>query len=133
METIELYKIVYWVVKKAQKIQKRQFINNPEMYAWSLLIPEPQHTKDKMAFALCKSVSQSSNIGLELYFGEEVYHEDLVNAKINASNLLDIEPQLVHKNKDGKNFAQLGGIIRFYLKDYNGLTKEHQILLESIK
>ena len=133
MKSTELYKIVYLIVKKALKNDDPKFETVSNMYAWAQLIPASEGVREKMADALCTSVSQSTHIGLESFFKECVYLEDLSEAINNKAILERLKDQLNRKDADGKSYTILGQIIRDNFKGRLTLNEEDQVLLESIK
>jgi hypothetical protein len=123
----ELYPLVYHVVKQAQKTDKQVFKNCAEMFSWSLKIPKPNAVSAEVAEALCTSVSQSGRIGLELYFPEKVYLEDLIK-----TNTKDKIEKLLKWEEGGKSFGQLGAIVRDIFTGPLVLTANQKVILENI-
>lgn len=103
----DLYPLVYRIVTRAQK-QNLNLKNHITYYNWSLRIPNPSKVSDDLSNALCSSVSSSLVIGLEIYFQEMVYIDDLEATKLSPQ----LNYLLSEKKADGINFGILGEIIR---------------------
>lgn len=123
----ELYPLVYHIVKQAQKTNKQVYKNCSEMFDWSLRIPKPDSVTEEVAEALCTSVSQSGRIGLELYFKEKVFLEDLITTKLN-----DKADYFLRSEEEGQQFSTLGNIVRSILNGPLVLTPIQINLLEGL-
>lgn len=103
----ELYPLVFQIVKRAQK-ENPKLKNYTIYYDWSTHIPEPSKVSEDLANALCTSVSHSANYGLEIYFQERVYENDLLITKTGDS----IKYMLENLDENGNKYQTLGSIVR---------------------
>jgi hypothetical protein len=123
----ELYPLVFQIVKRAQK-------ENPKLksytiyYGWSTRIPEPSKVSEDLASALCTSISHSANYGLEIYFQERVYENDLLITKTVDS----IKYLLENLDENGNKYQTLGFIVRKVFSGRMVLDSEDLKLLSSI-
>jgi hypothetical protein len=107
MNGITLYPLVYRIVKRAQK-ENLSLKNLSSYFDWSLRIPKPENVTEELANALCTSISSSKGVGLEIYFQEKVYVEDLEATNLSPT----LNYMLTSTISDEYNFEVLGKIIR---------------------
>jgi hypothetical protein len=103
----DLYPLVYFIIKRAQKENQslQYFIN---YFEWSKRIPLPENTSDELANALCTSISSSQGVGLEIYFQEKVFLNDISNTSL----LIKLKYLFIDNLSNDENYILLGNLIR---------------------
>ena len=126
------YKLVYLVVNRTLESNKPIQKGCEKMFEWAKRIPSPKKCSKNMAIALCRSVSQSREIGLECFFQEPLYLSDI--RKVNGFKIKEeIEFKKFEKiNISGDSYLELGNFIRQFFNHGGFLNNDDYIELKKI-